>query len=61
MMMLQLDNLNKMLQLHQQIEIFYVVDGIVAYFYDEDGQKMIAEAKADTIEEVLQQLENQLS
>lgn len=60
MRILELKILNLHLQLHEQIEIVYTVDGIEATFYIKDGSVAIAQAVDKDIEGALFQLEGRM-
>ena len=54
------EKLEKYIGLHQQVEIYYVVDGYEAVYLVIDGAKQSASAKGKTIEEALLNLEKEL-
>lgn len=55
------DGLERFVQLHQTIEIIYVVDGYLAYYCTHDGNVHERAARGDTILEALQKLEESLN
>lgn len=56
-----LSDLESKVQLHQQVEIIYVVDGYVATFLDRDGNREVADAHAPTILQALVELGRKVS
>lgn len=53
----ELDLLESKLQLHQRLEILYVVDGYLATFSDRNGYRELYEAHGETILEAIQNLQ----
>ena len=52
--------LESKLQLHQRLEVLYVVDGYVATFLDRDGERIVDQAHGETIAEAIEKLEEKL-
>jgi hypothetical protein len=56
-----LPEINRRLGLHQSLEVTYVVDGYLAEFWDDDGNHLVAWARACSIEVALVDLEERLT
>jgi hypothetical protein len=56
----KLDNLEEYTGLHEEIRIYYVVDGYQAEFQEQDGDKTILSVHGKTIIEALQTLNDQI-
>ena len=54
------DNLESKVQLHENIDIYYCVDGYGARFYTGDGGHTVAEGKGKTLLEALIDLESKV-
>lgn len=52
--------LEKRVQLHEEVEVYYTVDGYQAEFVTNDGATVLASAHADTIEDALVDLNNKV-
>lgn len=52
----KLEGLERFVQLHQSVEIIYVVDGYEAHYLVADGEHLEREAQGETIQEALQKL-----
>lgn len=53
-------NLHQVVQLHEGIEIYYVVDGYMATLTTQDGDRVVAKVYGETIEAALQLLDTSL-
>lgn len=51
-----MSDLDKALELHERLEVIYVVDGYSASLYGDDGDRLIAEADGATIATALEAL-----
>ena len=55
-----MEEITRLLQLHERLEILYVVDGYLATFSTADGDRTIAEVHGETIAQALVNLEEEL-
>lgn len=50
------ENIELSLQLHERIEIIYVVDGYQVQFYTQDGSELVYEVHGETLQQAMEKL-----